>query len=350
MIDGDLYLKDFKPRSALINEVHIPTRARFPVIDGHNHLGKLGEEIANSLGQPFLDPAEMVDLMDEMHVECVVNLDGGWGDELKINLDKYKAAFPNRFCIFCSVDWSEIDRPDFGEKWSGFLRDAVNAGVQGLKVFKSLGLVYRDVKGKLIDPADPRLFPIWETAGELNIPVLIHSADPIAFFWPLDEFNERWDELHAHPDWHFYGKDYPSFDTLIASQLKILGKHPNTRFISAHLLSNSENLKFVAQALDTFPNLSVDIGERIGEIGRQPYSSRQFIIDYQDRVIFGTDIPPHKPTYQTYFRCLETMDEYFDYGRQQGRYCIYGIHLPDEVLSKIYYKNAAKIIPGILSN
>lgn len=350
MIDGDLYLKDFKPRSALVNEEHIPIRARFPVIDGHNHLGKLGEEIANSLGQPFLNPAEMVDLMDEMHIECTVNLDGGWGDELKRNLDKYKAVYPNRFCVFSSVDWSEIDRPDFGEKWSRFLRDAVKAGAQGLKVFKSLGLVYRDASGKLVDPADPRLFPIWETAGELDIPVLIHSADPIAFFWPLDEFNERWDELHAHPDWHFYGKDYPKFDTLIASQLMVIEEHPKTRFISAHLLSNSENLKFVAQALDNFSNLSVDIGERIGEIGRQPYSSRQFIIDYQDRVIFGTDIPPHKPTYQTYFRCLETMDEYFNYGRQQGRYCIYGIHLPDEVLSKIYYKNAAKIIPGITTN
>lgn len=348
MNDRDLYLKDFKPRSALVHEEHIPGRARFPVIDGHNHLGAVGREIAATLGQPFLSPAEMVALMDEMNIRTVVNLDGGWGDDLKRSLDTYKTTYADRFCVFAWVDWSEVDRPDFAEKWTRELRSAVAAGAQGLKVFKSLGLVYRDASGKFIQPDDPRLFPIWETAGELDIPVLIHSADPIAFFWPLDAYNERWDELHAHPDWHFYGQGYPKFDELIASQLHVIAQHPKTRFISAHLLSNSENLKFVAQALDRYPNLFVDIGERIGEVGRQPYSSRQFLIDYQDRVVFGTDIPPHKPTYQVYFRCLETMDEYFDYGRQQGRYCIYGIHLPDDVLRKVYYQNAARIIRGIL--
>ncbi len=158
---------------------------------------------------------------------------------------------------------------------------------------------------------------------------------------------ERWDELHANPDWHFYGKDYPHFIEPIEAQLRVVARHPKTNFISAHVLSYAENLHWVAAALDKHPNLYVDIGERIGELGRQPYSARKFITAYADRVLFGTDIPPNRSTYGIYFRCLETMDEYFDYGRIQGRYRIYGVYLPDDVLQKVYYQNACKLVPGL---
>lgn len=347
----DMLLKDFQPRSALVTEEHIPTQARFPVVDIHNHLGYWEEEEVQGIqtggGWVIKDVAAAVALMDEMNIRCVINLDGGWGDQLQKNLEHYKDTYPDRFCVFAWVDWSQVDEPGFGEKWARELEKSVAAGAQGLKVFKTLGLGYRDHSGKLISVDDPRLDPVWARAGELNIPVLIHSSDPVAFFSPLDPYNERWDELNEHPDWHFYGKDYPPFIEPINQQLRVVARHPKTSFISAHVLSYAENLRFVAAALDKYPNLSVDISERIGELGRQPYSTRRFLTDYADRVVFGTDVPPNRPMYEVYFRCLETADEYFDYLRHQGRYRIYGVSLPDEVLKKIYSQNAARLIPGL---
>lgn len=350
MTDRDLLLKDFKPRPALVTKESTPERASFPVVDVHNHLGYWDPYIFQDGGAPgwtVKDVAATIALMDELNIRCIIDLDGGWGDQLRKNLERYKESYPDRFCVFAWVDWSQVEEPNFGEKWALELERAVAAGAQGLKVFKTLGLEYRDRNGKLISPDDPRLDPIWAKAGELKIPVLIHSSDPVAFFLPLDETNERWDELHVHPDWHFYGKDYPSFIEPIEAQLRVVARNPNTTFISAHVLSYAENLDYVATALDKFPNLYVDIGERIGELGRQPYATRRFITKYADRVLFGTDIPPNKPTYQVYFRCLETNDEYFDYGRNQGRYCIYGIYLPEDVLRKVYAQNACKLIPGL---
>lgn len=350
MTDHDLLLKDFKPRSALVTKDSTPQRARFPVVDAHNHLGYWDPYIFQDGGPPgwtVKDVGATVRMMDELNICCIVDLDGGWGDQLSANLKRYKEPYTDRFCVFAWVDWSEAEQPGFGEKWAKELEKSVSAGAQGLKVFKDLGLVYRDKNGKLISPDDPRLDPIWAKAGELKIPVLIHSSDPVAFFWPLDETNERWDELHVHPDWHYSGKDYPTFIQPIEAQLRVVARHPNTTFISAHVLSYSENLTYVAAALDRYPNLNVDISERIGELGRQPYSTRRFITKYADRVLFGTDIPPLKSAYQVYFRCLETDDEYFDYGRNQGRYCIYGVYLTDDVLKKVYAENACKLIPGL---
>ena len=335
-MSGDLLLRDFRPRTALVTEDNTPARPRFPVVDAHNHLRHMTGDLS-----------EMIALMDELGVHCIVDLDGGWGEQLDQHLERYKQPYPDRFCVFAWVDWTQVDEPDFGEKWAKQLATLVAAGAQGLKVFKRLGLGYRDRSGQLIAPDDPRLDPVWAMAGELHIPVLIHSADPVAFFWPLDETNERWEELQAHTDWHFYGEDYPPFMELIESQLRVVERHPNTTFISAHVLSYSENLRYVAKALDQLPNLYVDISARIGEIGRQPYTSRWFLTEYADRVLFGTDIRPNKRTYRIYFRCLETADEYFDYGSGQGRYHIYGLYLPDGVLRKIYYENACRLIPGL---
>jgi predicted TIM-barrel fold metal-dependent hydrolase len=350
MRENDLFLRDFKPRTALVTEDHTPHKARFPVVDIHNHLGFWDPYIFQegaSPGWTVKDVSATIALMDEMNIRCIINLDGGWGDQLKRNLERYKEPYPDRFCVFAWVDFTRIDESDFGEKWAKELEKAVAAGVQGLKIFKDLGLVYRDRTGKLVPVDDPRIDPVWAMAGELGIPVLIHSSDPVAFFWPLDEYNERWDELHDHPDWHFYGKDYPPFIEPIQAQLRIVKRHPKTKFISAHVLSYAENLKFVADALDTYPNLYVDIGERIGELGRQPYSTRRFMIDYADRILFGTDIPPNRSTYEIYFRCLETADEYFEYGRNQGRFRIYGVDLPEKPLQKIYAQNATRVIPGM---
>jgi len=351
MTNNDLRLIDFNPRSALVLEEHIPTRAKFPVIDAHNHFGyREFSTIPFYYGQSgwaMPDIKKGIDLMDELNIRVAINLDGALEDQFKINLERYKLPYPDRFVVFTGVDWRKVDEPDFGEKQAKKLEAEVKSGAQGLKVFRSLGLEYRDRNGKLILPDDTRMDPIWQSAGELGIPVLIHVADPVAFFWPLDETNERWDEITAIPKAHWYGKDNLKHIQLVEALLHIVHKHSKTIFIGAHVLSYAENLKYVTNALDKYPNLYVDIGERIGELGRQPYSARKFLIQYQDRVLFATDIPNDRKTYQTYFRALETMDEYFDYGRKQGRYCIYGMYLPDDVLQKIYSANAMKIIPGL---
>ena len=343
----DLTLQEFHPCSVLVHEEHFPQRSKFPIIDVNNHFGR-GQDWTTNIKMPYphqnwtipdLDAG--IAIMDELNIRCAFNLDGGWGEVLQHNLLRYKKPHPNRFVIFAGVDWTEVDNPDFGEKWAKELEKSVIAGAEGLAVFKTLGLEFRDRTGQLIMPGDLRLEPIWAKAGELNIPVIIHTADPISFFMKQDETNERWEELCENPDWQYYGKNIPPFLRLINSMLSMVERNRNTIFIGAHVLGYSENLKFVAQALDRYPNLYIDIAERISELGRQPYSARKFLINYSDRILFGTDtFSPNRIKYQTYLRFLETEDEYFDYGTNQGRWKIYGLNLPDDTLRKIYFENA----------
>ncbi len=349
-----LLLRDFKPKSMLAAKDTTPQKARIPTFDCHNHFGKWAWDgprhtVDDKKGQwQLTDVAAAVDMMEQMNIYGAVNLDGGWGDLLKQALERYDRAFPGKFITFAWVDWEEIDQPGFGEKWAKELEEGYRNGVRGLKIFKTLGLQFRDRNKKLILPDDPRLSPIWETCGKLGIPVLIHTADPVAFFEPLDEFNERYEELIDHPDWHFYGKDYPPFLNLMERLLRVVEQNPKTTFIGAHIMGYSENLGYVAKALDTYPNLYVDMTERISELGRQPYTARRFFLKYSDRILFGTDtFSPNIDFYRKQFRFLETDDEYFAYGRNQGRWNIYGIFLPDDVLQKVYSDNARRIIPGV---
>ncbi len=337
----DIYLRDYQPRSMMVAEYHVPEKAKFPAIDVHNHLGQAS-------GRRVLDPAELIKVMDATGVAQVVNLDGGWGDALKATIEKYEKAYPGRFLTYARVDWSRIEEPGFGERAAAQLEEDVKAGAHGLKVAKSnLGLA-KDSRGNFIPVDDPRAFPIWRKAGELKIPVEIHVGDPAAFFTPLDRFNERYDELQDHPDWLFY-PGYPPLETILAQLMSVVAKHPDTIFIGAHMGCYAENLKWVAEQLDKYPNFYVDIDARISELGRQPYTARRFIIKYQDRVLFGTDTRPDVEAYRIYWQFLETDDEYFDVAKShhlQGRWMVYGLYLPDEVLEKVYYKNALKLIPG----
>jgi predicted TIM-barrel fold metal-dependent hydrolase len=352
MTDRDLLLRDFNPKSALVTEEHIPQKAKFPVFDAHVHFGRKMKDGTMFDPAPdgdwvVEDVAKTVAILDDLNVKHICNMDGGWGDLLQQNIERYKKAFPGRFSQFGWVDWEDAVKPGGGEKWAKELEKSVKAGAVGLKIFKTLGMSFRDEAGKLIMQDDPRLSPIFEAAGELDIPVMIHTGDPVAFFDPLDETNERFEELIEHPDWHFYGKDYPPFMEMINRLLHLVGSHPRTKFIGAHVMCFSENLGFVSRSLDKYPNLYVDITERIGEFGRQPYTARKFLINYSDRVLFGTDsfaVEPHH--YRTQYRFLETEDEYFSYGRNQGRWNIYGVYLPDDVLRKIYHENALKLIHG----
>jgi len=335
-----LLLKDFDPKSMMHAEAHEVPRAKFPVVDMHNHVndagGIHGEEIP---------PAELVQRMNRANVQKIVILTGMWGDKLQGVLDKMVKPYPDRFIVFAQYDWSKIDDANFTAEMVIQLDDAVKRGARGLKVLKDLGLGVRDRTGKLIPIDDPRLDPVWEECGRLGIPVAIHSTDPEAFFAPLDNHNERYEELITNPSWSFYGPQFPSKEVLLAERNHVIEKHPRTTFIALHVANWPENLDVVSAWLDKYPNMCVEFGARQAELGRQPRRSRKFFVDYQDRILFGTDSEPEEAMYANYFRWLETGDEYFPYWGYpgQGRWEIYGMELPDGVLEKVYHKNAEKI-------
>jgi predicted TIM-barrel fold metal-dependent hydrolase len=291
-------------------------------------------------------------VLDACNIRTIINLDGMWGDELEANLDRYDRAHPGRFATFAQCDWRSVKQPDCGARMARQLEDSIRRGARGLKVWKTFGLVYRDAHDRLLPIDDDRLFDLWEAAGALQVPVMIHVADPVAFFQPPDRFNERWDELRAHPNWHFHNPRFPSFAELIEQFERLIARHPHTTFIGAHVGCYPENLGWVTRMLDCYPNFHVDIAARVAELGRQPYSALRLCQRHPTRILFGLDgFPPTKAAYAPYFRFLETADEHFPYSKreigQQGRWKIYGINLQDDILRDIYNRNAARLIPGV---
>jgi predicted TIM-barrel fold metal-dependent hydrolase len=339
----DLKLRDWKPRSMLVSRTTNVPKAKFPVVDVHNHLGG---------GKAILTPERVARCLAEMDaagVQTVVNLDGGWDERLEETLAALDNAHPGRFLTYALINFDGIDEPAWTERELRRLEAGFRAGAKGLKIHKSLGLGHRYKDGRLVAVDDPKIDPLWELCGKYQRPVMIHTADPGAFFTPLDSKNERWHELNDHPNWLFHGKDYPARAELHAQRLRVIARHPSTTFLCAHMANDGEDLATVAGWLDRHPNMYVDIDARISELGRQPYSARRFLIKYQDRVLFGTDTPPSRDAYRMYFRFLETDDEYFDPvggHHPQGFWMIYGIFLPDDVLAKLYNGNARKIIYG----
>jgi len=331
----DLKLLDWKPVSQLVVKETRIEKPKFPVIDMHNHLRDLDNT------KKYLAEMKAAGV-----IKCV-SLDGRSKDDFfKKHLEVARQFTKDEIIVFFRPDFSKIDEPEFGEKEAQRLEEAVQMGVRGLKIAKDLGLTVRDKTGKLVAVDDPRIDPIWAKCAELGIPVMIHVSDPKAFFTPVDRYNERYDELGAHPDWSFYGDQFPSKNEILEQRNRVIAKHKNTIFIGAHVGNLPEELDKVSSWLDTYPNFYVDIDARISELGRQPRRARKFLIKYQDRVTFGTDTPPNAKAYLLYFRFLETDDEYIDPTEAhhlQGRWMIYGVYLPDEVLEKIYNKNAIKI-------
>lgn len=333
---SDLKLVDWQPVSQLITKKTEIIKAKFPVIDIHNHLGDL-ENTEHYLAE-----------MDKAGVWKCVSLDALSKDDFyKEHLKVSAAVGKDRFLPFFRPDFSKIDEPNFGLKEAEKLEKAVEMGCRGLKISKALGLGFRDASGKFVAVDDPRIDPIWAKCGELGIPVEIHVSDPKAFFTPIDQYNERYDELGQNPEWSFYGDGFPSKMEILEARNRVIEKHPNTIFIGAHFGNLPEDLAVVGSWLDSYPNFYVDIDARISELGRQPYTARKFFIKYQDRILFGTDTPCDAEAYRLYFRFLETDDEYIDptpAHKLQGRWMIYGLYLPDDVLEKIYNKNALKIL------
>ena len=290
----------------------------------------------------------------------MVNLTGGFGEDLSATIAAFDRAFPRRFLSMTEPAWTRAAEPGYARWQADEIAKAKAAGAVGVKVLKTLGLYLRDggPTGKLVTVDDPRFDPMWEACGRLGMPVAMHVGDPEAFFLPIDRFNERFEELNAHPDWSFHGKDFPSFKEILEARDRVFAKHPNTTFVGLHVGHWAENLQAVGATLDRFRNVHVEIGARIGELGRQPRTAAKFFDRYQDRILFGTDAIPlgvetpqqvfGEELYRIYYRFLETEDEYFDYAPAklppQGRWRIYGLGLSDGILRKVYNGNAQRVL------
>ncbi len=344
----DVRLRDWKPRAQLRT-----TRTEVPLpavgcIDAHNHLGRWLSDDGDWI-VPDVDG--LLATMDARHVETIVNLDGMAGAELEANLDRLDRAHPGRFLTFCQLDWAMLAEPDGVRGLLDQLEDSRRRGARGVKVWKNLGLTYRDGTGALVSPDDPRVVEVLGRAGELDLPVLIHTADPIAFFEPLDEYNERLDELAVEPDWWFGDRDrHPTFDALLDAHARLVLACPRTTFVGAHFGCCAEDLERVGRLLDAAPNYHVDIAGRMAELGRQPRHAAAFITRYADRVLFGTDIyPVTDEQYRLHYRFLESADEGFDYAPDadippQGRWTVSGLALSPEVLARVYAGNARRAL------
>ena len=330
-------VEEYEPVSTLKVPEHLLTRAKFPFIDVHNH----------QFAMPVQNLDNLVKDMDELNMAVMVNLSGFRGKYLEWSLDNVNEKYSDRFALFMNIDFEQLDDEGWPNETLSMMEEAVEKGVKGLKVYKNLGLTETDNEGNRIKVDDPRLDPIWAKCGELGIPVLIHTGEPAAFWLPKDKHNERWLELKQYPSRYKDPEKNPSFEEVMSEQHNVFRKHPKTKFIAAHLGWFGNDLARLGQLLDEMPNVYTELGAVLAELGRQPITARAWLIDYQDRVLMGKDIY-NKEEYYTYFRVLETSDEYFDYYRKRhAHWKMYGLALPDSVLQKIYYKNALHVVPGI---
>jgi len=330
-------VEEYEPVSTLKVPQHLLTHSKFPFIDVHNHQWTM----------PIQNLGKLVAEMDSLNMAVMVNLSGFRGKYLEWSLDNVNNHFPKRFILFLNINFEKLDDAGWRDETLKLMEEAVKQGVKGLKVYKQLGLTDTDNNGKRIAIDDPRLDPIWAKCGELGIPVLIHSGEPNSFWKPKDKYNERWLELKQEPGRYRSPDKYPSFDSIMSEQHHMFRKHPETKFIDAHLGWYGNDLEKLGKLFDEMPNVYTELGAVLAELGRQPKAARAFMIKYQDRVMMGKDTYK-KEEYYTYFRVLETDDEYFDYYRKRhAHWKMYGLSLPDSVLKKVYYKNALKVIPGI---
>ena len=330
-------IEEYQPKSTLVTKEHKIERAKFPFIDIHSHhRNPTAEEVD-----------QLVKEMDTINLQVMVNLSGGTGEQLRQTVATMKGRHADRFVVFANLSYDDLNTPGYGKRAAARLEQDVRNGAQGLKIFKNFGMDLKYASGQRVRVDDPEFDPVWDKCAELKIPVLIHIGEPSAFFDPWDYHNERWLELKQFPGRARPPEKYPPFETLIAERNHLFAKHPKTNFIAAHLGFHGNDLERLGRTLDSLPNMYVDIAAVLAELGRQPYSAHDFLVKYQDRVLMGKDIYEVNE-YKWYFRALETRDEYFEYYRARHAFWrIYGFHVPDEVMKKVYYKNALKLVPGI---
>jgi predicted TIM-barrel fold metal-dependent hydrolase len=344
----DLRLRDWTPSSQLRASPTAVDHPAVPCIDAHNHLGRWLSDDGDWI---VPDVEEVLRVMDDRHVELVVNLDGFSGEELEANLDRYDRAHPGRFRTFCQLDWARLAEPDGTKALVATLEDCERRGAGGIKVWKNLGLTFRDETRRLVLPDDPRVIEVLTRAGELDLPVVMHTADPIAFFEPLDASNERLDELRVERDWWFGDRDrYPTFDQLLDAHAALVLACPATTFVGVHAGNAAEDLDRVERLINAAPNYHIDIAGRVAELGRQPRRFARFVADHPDRVLFGTDIYPlSDEQYRLHFRFLESADEGFEYAPgepipPQGRWAISALNLDPALLPGLYRDNARRAL------
>ena len=350
LLGKDVLLSDFDPKSSLKVKRKQILKAKYPAIDVHFHFDS---DFLTEEDKRILIPENLIKAMDSVGVKTIINLDN---KDLERMLNQYSKPYPDRFINFAHVTFPAhiitdsvlASRADEFEKW-------VKMGVRGMKMGKQINIWFRDSSGRFIPADDPRLEPLWVKAVELGIPVIWHATDPTAFWEPVSRFNERFTELGRYPFWSYYGPEFQSKEAICKQRENVLKRNPNTTFIGAHFGQNADDLNYISYLLDTYPNYYIEFGAVLSDLGKQPYTARKFFIKYQDRILFGTDGGSMhikgwtiEKVYRAYFEFLETDNEYIDYPLQgainQGNWKIYGINLPDEVLEKIYYKNAEKIL------
>lgn len=336
-ISQELSFEEYNPKSTLVVPENRVIRAKYPFIDVHGHQYRMPEQ----------DLTPVVKAMDTLNMGIMVNLSGRSGDQLIQSVKNIKDHYPNRFVVFANIDFEGVGTDKWTSNRVTQLERDVKNGARGLKIYKSLGMRYKDSEGKRLAIDDVRLDPIWAKCGELGIPVLIHAADPKSFWEEFDKDNERWLELKTHPRRKRDADNPAPWEQIIAEQHSIFKKHPKTTFINAHMGWYANNLAKLATMMEEMPNMYVEIGAIIAELGRQPRNANRFFERYQDRILFGKD--SWKPEeFPTYFRVLETDDEYFPYHKKYHAFwAMYGLNLSDKILKKVYYKNALKIVPGL---
>lgn len=336
----EMGFEEYNPPSDLVVPENPVTRAKYPFIDVHNH----------QFNMPKQDLSVLIGEMDKLNMAVMVNLSGrgrGSAEHLQGALNNVKENYPNRLIVFTNIDLTTIDEDNWTKNTVKQIREDVKMGANGLKIYKSQGMTNKDSKGERVKINDPRIDPVWSVCGELGIPVLIHAADPRQFWEPMDADNERWLELKLRPRRKRNDTDPAPWLTIISEQHNIFEKHPETTYINAHLGWYANDLATLGLLMDKYPNMNAEIGAVIAELGRQPRMAKEFLTKYQDRVMFGKD-SWNPEEYYTYFRVLETADEYFPYYKKYHAYWkMYGLDLDDEVLRKLYYKNALRIVPNI---
>jgi len=336
----ELSFEEYNPKSTLVVSENQVLKAKFPFIDIHGHQYRMPEQ----------DLTPVIAAMDTLNMGIMVNLSGRSGDQLMQSVKNIKDHYPNRFVVFANIDFDGVGSDNWTENAVKQLETDINNGARGLKIYKSLGMRNKDSDGKRVSIDDVRLDAIWEKCGEMGVPVLIHAADPKSFWDDFDGDNERWLELKTHPRRKRSDTDPTSWEQIIKEQHHIFKKHPKTIFINAHMGWYANNLGKLSELMDAMPNMNVEIGAIIAELGRQPRAAKTFFEKYQDRILFGKD--SWKPEeFPTYFRVLESDDEYFPYHKKYHAFwAMYGLDLSDEVLKKVYYKNALRIVPGLDSS
>jgi predicted TIM-barrel fold metal-dependent hydrolase len=352
--DTTMYFEEYDPPSSLVVPQHPLTKAKYPFIDVHNHQWNMSSE----------NLVEVISDMDKLNMAVMVNLSGRGFTRVETEPGKFEYRMkdsqflqesiknvselnPGKFIIFTNIDFYGFGEEGWIERTLKELEDDVKSGAKGLKIYKNLGLTLKDKNGERVPTDDTRLDPIWQKCAQLGIPVLIHTGEPLQFWLPQDKNNERWLELKQKPNRYRDPKKYPSWEQVMEEQHNVFRKHPNTKFINAHLGWLGNDLAKLGKLMDELPNMYTEIGAVLAELGRQPRFAREWFIKYQDRIMFGKD-SWNPEEYYVYFRVLETADEYFDYYRKRHAFWkMYGLNLPDDVLKKIYYKNALRIIPGI---